>query len=130
MFRADLIPVLLPQPLQGDRVRGLAVDVEQHAVLFPDGNQVMFRLPFRVSGPGEPDLAPGNQQFPEPPGILHMDCFRLSIQLHPGDEPVQPFQEHRPAGIVIFHLITLPDVSDGTVIIGTTLYILLTYQAI
>ena len=77
------------QPFPGGNVGGLGIHVDQAAAL-ADGDQIIFGFPAGVIGPLAPDQSACGQQLPAPAGVFYMDGFRLSVDVHMGDESVGP----------------------------------------
>ena len=90
------------EPFPGGAVGCLRVHVDK-AVALADGDEVIFGFAAGVIGPLAPDFCAHGQKLPAPAGIFDVDDFRLSINLHMGDEPVGPGQKSTGGHVGVMH---------------------------
>ena len=94
------------QPFFHGGVGGLRIHIDQ-SVALADGDQIIFGLPAGIIRFLTPDFRSHREQLPAPAGVLHMDDFVLSVDLHMGNKPVGPGKEGAGGHVGVFHKIHL-----------------------
>ena len=101
-----------PHPLGKYLVGGLGVHIDQQGrQAGPDllhRHQVISRLACGIGAALQVDGAPGKQQLPAPPGVLHVDRLHPAVQLHLGDEAVGPGEEPGGVDVLVDHVLSSP----------------------